>query len=161
MLTKSMIITSATGRRPDAAAPTAAPTIAASEIGVSLTRSAPWVVERPFVTCEMPPPGSAMSSPTSTTSGSVASARSSALLSASRMLIVVTSPSVAPLSVPPPPSDPALDPSPYTSTFAASPLGRSAASASVNATSTSSRAWRSISSAIASLSTPSARSALR
>ncbi len=78
------------------------------------------------------------------------------------MLIVVTSPSVAPLSVPPPSArDAALGTSPYTSTLAASPLGRSAASASVNATSTSSRAWRSISSAISSLSTPSASSALR
>lgn len=92
MLTKSMIMTSATGRSPAAAAPTAAPTIAASEMGVSRTRSAPWVVERPLVIWEIPPPGSAMSSPMSTTPGSVARARSSTRLSASRMLIVVTLP---------------------------------------------------------------------
>ena len=41
MLMKSMIMTSATGRSPATAAPTAAPTMAASEIGVSRTRSVP------------------------------------------------------------------------------------------------------------------------
>ena len=41
MLMKSMIMTSATGRIPAMAAPMAAPTMAASEIGVSRTRSVP------------------------------------------------------------------------------------------------------------------------
>ncbi len=41
MLMKSMIMSSATGRMPAVAAPTAAPTMAASEIGVSRTRSVP------------------------------------------------------------------------------------------------------------------------
>ena len=39
---KSMNINSATGRRPEAAAPTAAPMKAASEIGVSSTRPGNW-----------------------------------------------------------------------------------------------------------------------
>ena len=46
---KSMIMISATGSRPSIAAPTAAPTIAASEIGVSSTRSWPYFVDSPAV----------------------------------------------------------------------------------------------------------------
>jgi hypothetical protein len=52
---KSMNISSTTGFRPVAAAPTAAPTNADSEIGVSRTRSAPNSSYRPRVTAKMPP----------------------------------------------------------------------------------------------------------
>ena len=86
MLTKSMIISSATGRSPARAVPTAAPTMAASEIGVSRTRSVPKVVDSPLVTWEIPPAGSARSSPSRTTSGSAASASASAALRAPRMV---------------------------------------------------------------------------
>ena len=46
---------SATGRIPIMAAPTAAPTIAVSEIGVSTTRSSPNSPMRPSVTLNAPP----------------------------------------------------------------------------------------------------------
>ncbi len=46
--TKSANMSSATGRRPASAAPAAAPTIADSEIGVSITRSAPNFGEEPL-----------------------------------------------------------------------------------------------------------------
>ena len=51
---KSMIMISATGSIPSMAAPIAAPTIAASEIGVSSTRSWPYFVERPAVGPDAP-----------------------------------------------------------------------------------------------------------
>lgn len=47
---KSIYISSATGRSPVIAAPTAVPTMAGSEIGVSITRSAPNVSINPLVT---------------------------------------------------------------------------------------------------------------
>ena len=50
-----MNMSSTTGFRPVAAAPTAAPMNAASEIGVSRTRSAPNSSYRPRVTAKMPP----------------------------------------------------------------------------------------------------------
>ena len=62
---KSMIMISATGSRPSIAAPTAAPRMAASEIGVSRTRWCPYFVDSPAV--RQDPPGSAMSSPSRTT----------------------------------------------------------------------------------------------
>src|SRR5215475_2433818 len=46
---KSMIMISATGSSPSIAAPIAAPTIAASEMGVSSTRSWPYFVDSPVV----------------------------------------------------------------------------------------------------------------
>ena len=46
---------SATGRRPICAAPAAAPTIAASEIGVSMTRDSPNRLLNPSVTLKAPP----------------------------------------------------------------------------------------------------------
>ena len=69
---KSMIMISATGSRPSMAAPIAAPTIAASEIGVSRTRSWPYFVDSPAVGPDAP--GSAMSSPSRNTRSSDASA---------------------------------------------------------------------------------------
>ena len=52
---KSMNCISATGRIPMWAAPAAAPTIAASEIGVSITRSSPNCFAKPSVTLKAPP----------------------------------------------------------------------------------------------------------
>src|SRR5919106_4913508 len=52
---KSMNCISATGLRPMCAAPAAAPTIAASEIGVSITRCAPNCPRKPSVTLKAPP----------------------------------------------------------------------------------------------------------
>ncbi len=46
---------SATGRIPIMAAPTAAPTMAVSAIGVSMTRSSPNSAMRPSVTLKAPP----------------------------------------------------------------------------------------------------------
>jgi hypothetical protein len=69
---KSMIMISATGTRPSIAAPIAAPTIAASEIGVSSTRSRPYFVDSPAVGPDAP--GSAMSSPSRNTRSSACSA---------------------------------------------------------------------------------------
>ena len=66
---KSMIMISATGRKPSIASPIAAPAIAASEIGVSSTRSVPYFVDSPFVGPDAP--GSAMSSPSNVTRSSV------------------------------------------------------------------------------------------
>src|SRR5262245_44502584 len=83
---KSMIMISATGSRPSIAAPTAAPTIAASEIGVSITRSWPYFVDSPAVGPDAP--GSAMSSPSRNTRSSARSAWSSARFSASRIVII-------------------------------------------------------------------------
>src|ERR1700752_639704 len=86
---KSMIMISATGSRPSMAAPTAAPTIAASEIGVSSTRSRPYFVDSPAVAPDAP--GSAMSSPSRNTRSSAFSAWSSARLRASRIVISFSS----------------------------------------------------------------------
>ena len=58
---KSMNMISSTGRRPDWAAPTATPEIAASLIGVLRTRSVPNSSARPAVAVYGPP--SATSSP--------------------------------------------------------------------------------------------------
>ncbi len=69
---KSMIMISATGSIPSMAAPIAAPTIAASEIGVSSTRSWPYFVDSPAVGPDAP--GSAMSSPSRNTRSSACSA---------------------------------------------------------------------------------------
>ena len=80
-VTKSMNMISTTGLSPLIAAPTAAPTIAASEIGVSRTRSAPKRSSRPRVTPKGPP-GAATSSPKSTTLSSAAIASASARLMA-------------------------------------------------------------------------------
>src|ERR1700761_4587387 len=82
---KSMIMISATGSMPSMAAPIAAPTMAASEIGVSRTRSWPYFVDNPAVGPDAP--GSAMSSPSRNTRSSACSALSSARLSASRIVI--------------------------------------------------------------------------
>ena len=50
MPAKSTYMISATGRRPVIAAPMAAPTMAGSEIGVSMTRVSPKASSRPLVT---------------------------------------------------------------------------------------------------------------
>src|SRR3974390_2080609 len=86
---KSMIMISATGSIPSIAAPIAAPTIAASEIGVSSTRSWPYFVDKPAVGPDAP--GSAMSSPSKNTLSSALSASSSARFSASRIVISFSS----------------------------------------------------------------------
>lgn len=52
---KSMNCISATGRSPIIAAPTDAPTMAASEIGVSITRPSPKRSMNPSVTLKAPP----------------------------------------------------------------------------------------------------------
>ena len=52
---KSMNCISQTGRIPMCAAPAAAPTIAASEIGVSITRFSPNRSYSPSVTLNAPP----------------------------------------------------------------------------------------------------------
>src|SRR6266540_2461052 len=96
---KSTNISSATGRSPVAAAPTAAPMYPDSEIGVSSTRSRPKRCTRPLVTPSTPPqasscsnPGTvappATSSPISTTSGSRSISTASASLTASRKVSV-------------------------------------------------------------------------
>src|SRR5580765_7143088 len=74
---------STTGRIPCIAAPTPAPTIAISEIGVLRTRSAPNSSSRPCVT-PIEPPISAMSSPMRKTSSSARIAEASASRTASR-----------------------------------------------------------------------------
>lgn len=68
-VTKSMNMISTTGRRPLSAAPTAADTIDASEMGVSITRAAPNFSRRQRVALNEPP-AAAMSSPSSTTRSS-------------------------------------------------------------------------------------------
>ena len=65
---KSMNMISSTGRRPDCAAPIATPVIAASLIGVLITRSAPNSSARPAVAVYGPP--SATSSPRTNTRSS-------------------------------------------------------------------------------------------
>ena len=67
---KSMYMISATGLRPIIAAPMAAPTIAISEMGVSLTLSGPNSSRRPLVTLKAPP-YAPMSSPIRTTLSSL------------------------------------------------------------------------------------------
>ena len=66
---KSTNISSAIGRMPDIAAPTAAPMNAVSEIGVSITRSGPNLASRPSVAPKIPP-YAPMSSPMTKTLGS-------------------------------------------------------------------------------------------
>src|SRR6266508_268043 len=96
---KSTNISSATGRSPVAAAPTAAPMYPDSEIGVSSTRSRPKRCTRPLVTPSTPPQASSCSnpgtvappgtsSPISTTSGSRSISTASASLTASRKVSV-------------------------------------------------------------------------
>ena len=64
---KFISMISATGRRPATAAPTAAPMIACSEIGVVRTRPVPYFVDSPAWHLNTPPPvSSAMSSPMTT-----------------------------------------------------------------------------------------------
>ncbi len=52
---KSTNISSTIGRMPSAAAPIAVPMNAVSEIGVSMTRSLPYLASRPPVAPKMPP----------------------------------------------------------------------------------------------------------
>ncbi len=52
---KSTNISSAIGRMPDTAAPTAAPMKPVSEIGVSMIRSGPYLARSPSVAPKMPP----------------------------------------------------------------------------------------------------------
>ena len=78
---KSMNMISTTGLRPVSAAPTAADTMEASEIGVSRTRSAPWASSRPRVALNEPP-AAATSSPSTITRSSAAMASCSAWLTA-------------------------------------------------------------------------------
>ena len=66
---KSENMISATGRRPVIAAPIAAPRIACSAIGVSMTRLGPNSSRRPTVVLNTPP-APAMSSPMRTTRSS-------------------------------------------------------------------------------------------
>src|SRR6185312_7894631 len=94
--TKSANMISATGRRPASAAPAAAPTMADSEIGVSMTRPSPNFGSSPLVTPKMPPDASRWpdvppappetSSPSTMTRSSRAISWCSAWLSASRMV---------------------------------------------------------------------------
>jgi hypothetical protein len=79
---KSMNCTSRTGRRPVSAAPMAQPVMAASEMGVSRTRSGPNCSSSPSVTPKAPP-YVPMSSPSSTTLGSCSIACRSASRTAS------------------------------------------------------------------------------
>ena len=80
-VTKSMNMISTTGFRPLSAAPTAAPAMAFSLIGVSRTRIGPKRSSRPRVALKEPP-ASAMSSPISTTRSSASMASARALLTA-------------------------------------------------------------------------------
>ena len=75
----SMNMISITGRRPVAAAPTAAPRKPISDIGVSRTRSGPKLSSRPVEVLKGPS-AAAMSSPNMTTSGSarISSAKAAA-----------------------------------------------------------------------------------
>src|SRR2546421_1366813 len=92
---KSANMISATGRKPASAAPAAAPTMADSLIGVSMTRSAPNFGSRPLVTPKMPPDASRSpdvppappetSSPSTMTRGSRAISWCRAWLTDSRM----------------------------------------------------------------------------
>src|SRR5688572_18337939 len=92
--TKSANISSATGRSPASAAPPAAPMIADSEIGVSMTRFSPNFGSSPLVTPKMPPDASRSpevppappdtSSPSTITVESPAISRCSASFRASR-----------------------------------------------------------------------------
>ena len=69
-VTKFISMISATGRMPASAAPTAAPTMASSAIGVVLTRLSPYLVDSPLVTLKTPPPSlSPISSPSRNTRG--------------------------------------------------------------------------------------------
>ena len=81
--TKSMNCISTTGRMPMWAAPAAAPTIATSEIGESITRRSPNRAMRPSVTLKAPP-YAPMSSPSRKTFSSRAISSVSASRIASR-----------------------------------------------------------------------------
>src|SRR6516162_9299926 len=85
---KSPYCTSATGRKPPKAAPMATPAIAASEIGVSMTRRWPNSSDKPSVTVKAPPkpPSTPMSSPSKTTRSSRSISSRSASRSASTMV---------------------------------------------------------------------------
>ncbi len=85
---KSPNMISTTGRRPEIAAPKAAPARASSEIGVSNTRSRPYFSYSPGVTANTPP-AMATSSPKKITRSSAASSSSSASRTAVRKSIVV------------------------------------------------------------------------
>src|SRR5687767_10280301 len=78
------------GRIPVIAAPTAAPMIAVSEIGVSMTRSCPKSSESPSVTVNPPPnpPETPTSSPRMNTEESLLIAKRMASRSASTMVIL-------------------------------------------------------------------------
>src|SRR2546423_223927 len=103
---KSTNMSSATGRSPVAAAPTAAPMNPDSEIGVSSTRSRPYFLTRPLVTPRTPPqassssnPGTvappATSSPIRITDGSRAISWSRLSLIASRKVSVLTATAIS------------------------------------------------------------------
>src|SRR6185437_7755895 len=83
---KSMNCISHTGRMPMCAAPAAAPTIAASEIGVSITRCAPKRSSNPSVTLNAPP-YAPMSSPSMKTLASRSISSNSAWRIASRYVV--------------------------------------------------------------------------
>src|SRR5581483_7453250 len=95
---KSMNCISHTGRMPMWAAPAAAPTIAASEIGVSITRASPNRAASPSVTLNAPP-YAPMSSPRQKTFGSRSISSNSASRIASRYVVsaIVCSPRRRPL----------------------------------------------------------------
>ena len=80
---KLIVISSTTGRRPTIAAPTPAPTMVFSEIGVSRTRRSPNSSSRPAVTLNAPWK-TPMSSPIRNTASSRCISSRSAWLSASR-----------------------------------------------------------------------------
>ena len=86
---KSANMISATGRMPTMAAPAQVPMMAASDRGVSRTRSAPYLASRPLVTPKSPPI-SAMSSPMRNISACFSMARSRALLRAWVKLVLRT-----------------------------------------------------------------------
>src|SRR6185312_8358340 len=83
---KSMNCISQTGRMPMCAAPAAAPTMAASEMGVSITRDSPYFASKPSVTLNAPP-YAPMSSPNTKTFGSRSISSNSAWRIASRYVV--------------------------------------------------------------------------
>ena len=80
---KLTVMSSTTGRSPIIAAPTPAPTIVFSEIGVSRTRFSPNSSSSPSVTRKAPP-NTPMSSPIKTTRSSRRSSSRRAAFNASR-----------------------------------------------------------------------------
>src|SRR5277367_2223041 len=83
---KSMNCISATGRRPRKLMPQAAPMMAVSAMGVSMTRSRPNFASRPSVTLNAPP-YTPISSPMATTAGSRSISSNIACRIASTMVI--------------------------------------------------------------------------